>query len=85
MVAKFLDLYKPWSSKYGRKNEKMDMYGFPVTFLTFPCTIALRNKTLATTFFPSFDNADGPSLSRKILEIQKSCYHVNVTSHIYSL
>ena len=31
MVAKYLDLNKPWSCKYGRKNgEKNDVYDFPV-------------------------------------------------------
>ena len=31
MVAKFLDLNKPWFCKYGRtKNEKIVMYDFPV-------------------------------------------------------
>ena len=33
MVVKFLDLSKLWSWKYGRKrkkNEKIDMYDFPV-------------------------------------------------------
>ena len=32
MDAKFLDLNKPWSCKYGKKkkNEKIDMYDFPV-------------------------------------------------------
>ena len=30
MVAKFLDLNKPWSCKYGRKKDKIDMFDFPV-------------------------------------------------------
>ena len=31
MVAKYLDLNKPWSCKYGRKNgKKNDVYDFPV-------------------------------------------------------
>ena len=51
LVAKFLVLNKPWFRKYGRKDEKIDMHDFPVT-------IALRNKTLGQTFFPSFDNAN---------------------------
>ena len=40
MVAKFLDLNKPWSCKYGRKKEE----------LNFLCTIALKNKAVALTF-----------------------------------
>jgi len=44
MAAKFLDLNKPWSCKYGRKkNEKK------LTCMTFLCMIALRNKTVAHT------------------------------------
>ena len=35
--------------------------------------IALRNKTVAHNFLPLFD--------KKIIEIQKFCYHGNVTSH----
>ena len=30
MVAKFLDLNKPWPCKYGRKNENIDIFDFPV-------------------------------------------------------
>ena len=30
MVAKFLVLNKPWPCKFGRKNENIGMYGFPV-------------------------------------------------------
>ena len=30
LLAKFLELNKPWSCKYGRKNEKIDMYDIPV-------------------------------------------------------
>ena len=45
MVAKFLDLYKLYIS--ARMAGKM----------TFLCMIALRNKTVAYTILPSFDNA----------------------------
>ena len=30
LVAKFSKLSKPWSCKYCRKKEKIDMYDFPV-------------------------------------------------------
>ena len=50
------------------------------TCMTFLSLIALRNKTLAHTFLPSLDNAEWPSLSKKIAEIQKYCYHGNLTS-----
>ena len=30
-----------------------------MTWMTFLCIIALRNKTVAHTFLPSFDNANG--------------------------
>ena len=49
MVAKFLDLNKPLLCKYGRKTQKFDMHDFPGM-------IALRNKTVAHTFLPSFDH-----------------------------
>ena len=39
-----------WFSKYGRKNEKLEM--------TFLCMIALRNKTVAHTFLPLFNNTN---------------------------
>ena len=40
--------------------------------MTFQCMIAFSNKTVAHTFLSSFDNANGrPSLSRKVVEIQK--------------
>ena len=58
MVAKFLDLNKPWSSKYSGNNNKK------LTFMTFLCVIALRNKTVPHSFLPSFDNANGRPLSR---------------------
>ena len=53
MVAKFLDLNKPWSCKYSRNNNKK------LTCLTFLCMIALRNKTVTHTILPPFDNANG--------------------------
>ena len=59
MVANFLDLNKPWSNKYRRnkkKNEKKKKDMYPFNFLRI---IALRNKTVAHTFLPSFENANG--------------------------
>ena len=50
------------------------MYDSPV----HGCT---QEQTVSHTFLPSFDNAKWPSLSRKIVEIQKFGYHGNVTSH----
>ena len=53
MEAKFLDLNKPWSCKYGKqKNEH-------VWQLSCDCMIALRNKTIAHTILPSIDDANG--------------------------
>ena len=46
-------------------HENIDMYDL--------CMIALDNKAVAHSFLPS--------LSKKIVEIQKVCYHGNVTSH----
>ena len=62
MVAKFLDLKKPWSCNYGGEKRKTKL-----TCLTFLRMIALRNNAAAQTFLPSFDK--WPSLSRKVVEI----------------
>ena len=35
--------------------------------MTFLCTIALRNKTVAHTFLPSLDNADGRLYKERFL------------------
>ena len=75
MVAKFMDPNKLWSCKYGRKK---------LTCMTLLYMIALRNKTVAHTFLPSLDNAERPSLSRRVVEIQKCCRHGNLTSHFSS-
>ena len=59
-----------------------------MTCMTFQCMIALRNKTVAHTFLPSFDNANDrlcQQWSRKIDEVQKSCCHGNLMSHFSSL
>ena len=47
MVAKFLDLNKLWSFKYGRKTKTTEK----LSCLTLLCMIALRNKTVVHTFF----------------------------------
>ena len=74
MVAKFLNLSKPWFYKYGGKNEKLTCVSF--VFMT-----ALTGKKTVANALPM----QRPSLSRKILEIQKSCYHDNLTSNFSSL
>ena len=45
MVAKSLDLNKPWSRKYGGKKRK------EMIRITFPYIVALWNKTVAPSFF----------------------------------
>ena len=65
IAAKILGLNKPWSFNYGRQKKTR--------------MIVLRNKTVVHTFLPSIDNANG-RLPTKIVEIQKFCYHGNVTS-----
>ena len=64
MVKKFLDLNKPWFCTYGRKIIKKKL-----TCMAFLYMIALRNKTVAHTFLPSFGNANYG--------------HGNVTSHFF--
>ena len=79
MVAKFADLNNPWSCKYGRdNNKKLRMYDFPVQ----DCT----QEQNSSPFFSSIvRQSKWLSLSRKIVEIQKFCYHGNVTSHFFSV
>ena len=64
MVKKFVDLNKPWFCTYGRKIIKKKL-----TCMAFLYMIALRNKTVAHTFLPSFENANYG--------------HGNVTSHFF--
>ena len=59
--------------------EQNDMYDFPVRELS------LRNKTSSPYFLPSFDNPNGHLCQRRIVEIQKSCHHGNLTSHFSCL
>ena len=50
----------------------------------FLCMIALRNKTLAHAFLPSFDNANSHLCQERLLR-SEICYYGNVTSHFSSL
>ena len=54
--------------------------------MIFLCMIILRTKTVAHTFFSMFQQCKWPSLSREILEINKFCYHGNLsrTSLLYT-
>ena len=54
MVANFLDLNKPWSNNIAEKKTKRKM-----TYIPFLLITVLRNKTVAHTFLPSFENANG--------------------------
>ena len=56
MVAKFVNLNKPWSVKYGeiKTNQKANAKKKKKT--TLLCTITLRNKTVARTFQASVAN-----------------------------
>ena len=77
MVAKFLDLNKPCSCKYGRK-KKIDIYYFPI----HGCTQEQNDRP----YFPSIlRQCKWPSVSGKIVEFQKFCYHGYVMSHRSSL
>ena len=50
--------------------------------MIFLCLNALKNKTVRIPYYSSiFRLGKCPSLSRKIVEIQKFCYHGNVTLH----
>jgi len=75
MVAKFLGLNTPWSRKYGRKkkNEKIDMYDFPVH--------GWSQEQNSLYFFPPFDNVNGHLCKKTIVQIQNFCYPGNVTSN----
>ena len=61
MVAKFLDISQQWPCKYVKERKKKN------TWMTFLSTIALRNKTVAHTFLPSLDNADGRLCKERLL------------------
>ena len=78
MVAKSLDLKKPWSRKYGgEKTKRSDTYDFSVHFSTL-------GQNGSSHFFSIVRQCKWPSLSRKVVEIHKYCYHGNMTSHFSS-
>ena len=60
MIAKFLDLDKPWSCNMAEKNKKS-------TCMTFLCMITLKNITVAHFFLPSLDNANGCLCQERLL------------------
>ena len=75
MVAKSLDLNKPWSRKYGgKKTKRNDTYDCSVHC----CTLEQNGNS---HFFSIVRQCKWPSLSRKVVEIHKCCYHGNRTSH----
>ena len=77
MVAKFLDLNKPWSCKYDRKNVKNWHVWLSCSWL--------HSGTKRYPQFPSIvRKCKWPSLSRKS-KIEKVCYHGNLTSQFSSL
>ena len=59
----------------GKKNEKIDLYDFPVHDCAngSPCFSSIVRQ------------CQWPSLSRKTVEISKFCYHGHMTSHFSSL
>ena len=73
VVANFLDLNKTLYCKYCRKKEKIDMYDFSVS----DCT---QEQNGSQQFTPTVRKSKWPSVSRKIVETQKSCYYSNMTS-----
>ena len=83
MVAKLLDLNKAWSCKYGRKNKtKQKRKNLACMTPVHDCTLDQNGSP----YFPSIARQrKWPSLSWQIVEIQKSCYHGNVTSQSSSL
>ena len=76
MVARLLDLMKLWSCKYGRKKTTK------LTCMTFLCMVEFMQEQNGSPYVSSIiRQCKCPSLSRKIVEIQKYGCHVNVTSH----
>jgi len=74
MVAKFLNLSEPMAEK----KMKIDMYEVSI----HDCT---QGKNSSQCFSFMIRQRKWPSLSRKNVEIQKSCYHGNLTPHFSSL
>ena len=84
MVAKLLDLNKAWSCKYGRK-KKPKQKRKNLACMTTPVLDCTQEQN-GSPYFPSMARQrKWPSLSWQIVEIQKSCYHGNVTSQFSSL
>ena len=74
MVAKLLDHNKPRSCKYGRK-KKNDM----CEFWGHDCTHDQEQNGSPSAFCQSLENEnDRQAVSRKVVEIQKFCFHGNV-------
>ena len=69
-VAKFLDLNQSGYCKYSRKK---NVYDFPV----HDCT---KEQNSGPYFSSIVQQCKWPSLSRRIVGIQKFCHHGNVTS-----
>ena len=78
MVEKFLYLSKPWSYEYGRRKKKKK--------LTYDI-VRLHSETERCSPYFSLivRQYKWPSLSRKIVDMQKFWYHGNVTSHFSHL
>ena len=89
LLAKFLDLNKPWSCKYGRKKWKK------LTCMTFLCPIELRNKTVAhrspyslylsCSIKLNFDDVNAVSVKKDYCdpEILLPCYNWHHISPLY--
>ena len=70
MAAKFLDLNKLWPCKYGRKKKNLT------------CILLCTQEQNGSPYFSFIvRQCNWPSLSGKVVEAQKFCYHGNVTSH----
>ena len=65
------------SGNRAEKKEKIDMYDFPVP----DCT---QEQNCSPQFSSIVRQCKWPSLSRTIIEIQKFCYHGNLTSLYFS-
>ena len=63
MVAKVLELNEPLSCKYGRKKKTKKL----TRTTLFLSMIALRNKTVAHAFLPSFDDANSRLCQERLL------------------
>ena len=79
MEEKFLYLNKPWFYKYGRGGGGKKKLTYDI--------IRLHSETERCSPYFSLivRQYEWPSMSRKIVEMQKSWYHGNVTSHFSHL